>query len=82
MVVAAGIGAQGVAFWGIVRGLCAAGWAGVLLDAASLRVPCLSLDPLLLLPLCAVTGQTVYVDNGLSIMGLAGDSKTLDRANA
>ncbi|PSC69409.1 Enoyl-[acyl-carrier] reductase [NADH] chloroplastic [Micractinium conductrix] len=27
----------------------------------------------------AVTGQTIYVDNGLSIMGLAGDSKTLDR---
>jgi hypothetical protein len=27
----------------------------------------------------AVTGQTVYVDNGLSIMGLAVDSKTLDR---
>lgn len=32
-------------------------------------------------PLCcaAVTGQTVYVDNGLSIMGLATDSKTLER---
>ncbi|KAI7843055.1 hypothetical protein COHA_003229 [Chlorella ohadii] len=27
----------------------------------------------------AVTGQTVYVDNGLSIMGLAVDSKTLER---
>ncbi|GAB4822446.1 hypothetical protein N2152v2_009492 [Parachlorella kessleri] len=34
----------------------------------------------LLSPLAsAVTGQTIYVDNGLSIMGLAGDSKTLDR---
>jgi hypothetical protein len=29
---------------------------------------------------CAVTGQTVYVDNGLSIMGLAMDSKTLERS--
>ena len=28
---------------------------------------------------CTVTGQTVYVDNGLSIMGLAVDSKTLER---
>jgi enoyl-[acyl-carrier-protein] reductase (NADH) len=26
-----------------------------------------------------VTGQVVYVDNGLSVMGLAVDSKTLDR---
>ena len=30
----------------------------------------------------AITGQTIYVDNGLSIMGLAGDSKTLDRTVA
>lgn len=29
--------------------------------------------------LIAVTGQVVYVDNGLSVMGLAVDSKTLDR---
>lgn len=35
----------------------------------------------LLSPLAsAVTGQTVYVDNGLSIMGLAMDSKTLERS--
>jgi hypothetical protein len=30
----------------------------------------------------AVTGQTMYVDNGLSIMGLALDSKTLERNSA
>jgi enoyl-[acyl-carrier-protein] reductase (NADH) len=29
-----------------------------------------------------VTGQTMYVDNGLSIMGLALDSKTLERNSA
>ena len=29
-----------------------------------------------------VTGQTVYVDNGLSIMGLAMDSKTLAEREA
>lgn len=35
----------------------------------------------LLSPLAsAVTGGVIYVDNGLNIMGLAGDSKTLDRA--
>lgn len=30
----------------------------------------------------AVTGQVMYVDNGLSVMGLATDSKTLDRTAA
>lgn len=35
----------------------------------------------LLSPLAsAITGQVVFVDNGLSIMGLASDSKTLDRS--
>lgn len=33
-------------------------------------------------PTPAVTGQVMYVDNGLSVMGLATDSKTLDRTAA
>ncbi len=35
----------------------------------------------LLSPLAsAVTGHTMFVDNGLNTMGLATDSKTLDRS--
>ncbi len=44
-----------------------------------LTATALESDILFPLVCAAVTGRTVYADNGLSIMGLAVDSKTLER---